>query len=170
MDRLGAAASTQSAINIHGGKRGSPDRLVKSILALPDNVRSRLTLENDENCWSVKDLMPISAATGVPVLFDSHHHTFNDGGLPGEEAMLAAASTWPQGILPLQHISNTEPGLEGGNFTERRAHSWAIHTIPDYQKKVQEYEENPYHHSTTKTIHSELDRSDPLLYKAYLLR
>ena len=134
MDRLGAAASTQSAINIHGGKRGSPDRLVKSILALPDNVRSRLTLENDENCWSVKDLMPISAATGVPVLFDSHHHTFNDGGLPGEEAMLAAASTWPQGILPLQHISNTEPGLEGGNFTERRAHSWAIHTIPDYQK------------------------------------
>lgn len=134
MDNLGAALSTNFAINIHGGKRGSPDRLLRGIDALPHNVRSRLTLENDESCWSVADLMPISAASGVHILFDSHHHVFNDGGMSGEEAMLAAASTWPAGIRPLQHLSNTEPGLEGGNFTERRAHSWAIHTIPDYQK------------------------------------
>jgi len=134
MDNLGAATTTNFAINIHGGKRGSPDRLLRSIDALPDNVRSRLTLENDENCWSVADLLPISAASGVPILFDSHHHVFNDGGMSGEEAMLAAASTWSKDIRPLQHLSNTEPGLEGGNFTERRAHSWAIHMIPDYQK------------------------------------
>jgi UV DNA damage endonuclease len=134
MDSLGCAKTPQFAINIHGGKRGAFDRLVAGINALPPAVRSRLTLENDENCWSVTDLLPVAEKTGIPIVFDSHHHAFNDGGLSGEAAMLAAAGTWPSGIKPLQHLSNTEPGMEGGSFTERRQHSWAIHYIPDYQK------------------------------------
>jgi len=135
MDSIGCEKTPQFAINIHGGKRDRDDRLVAAIKSLQPSVRSRLTLENDENCWSVADLLRISEKTGVPVVFDSHHHPFNDGGMTGEEAMLAAASTWPSGIKPLQHLSNTEPGLEGGSFTERRQHSWAIHYIPDYQKE-----------------------------------
>jgi UV DNA damage endonuclease len=134
MDSLGCAATPRFAINIHGGKRDRGDRLVASIKSLPNSVRSRLTLENDENCWSVANLLPISEQTGVPIVFDSHHHPFNDGGLTGEAAMLAAASTWPSDIRPLQHLSNTEPGFEGGSFTERRQHSWAIHYVPDYQR------------------------------------
>lgn len=135
MDSLGCATTPQFAINIHGGKRGAFDRLVAGINSLPKAVRSRLTLENDENCWSVADLLPVAEKTGIPIVFDSHHHAFNDGGLSGEQAMLAAAATWPSGIKPLQHLSNTEPGLESGSFTERRQHSWAIHYIPDYQKE-----------------------------------
>jgi UV DNA damage endonuclease len=135
MDCLGAATTPHFAINVHGGKRGNADKLLKGIDALPANVRQRLTLENDENCWSVADLLPISHSTGVPIVYDSHHHVFNDGGMSGEDAMLAAACTWPRGIRSLQHLSNTEPGLEGGNFTERRAHSWAIKQIPEHQKQ-----------------------------------
>jgi UV DNA damage repair endonuclease len=33
-------------------------------------------------------------------------------------------------------LSNTEPGLESGSFTERRKHSYYIHYIPEQQKKV----------------------------------
>jgi len=135
MDSLGVASTPQFAINVHGGKRGNADKLLKGIDSLPENVRQRLTLENDENCWSVADLLPISRSTGVPIVYDSHHHVFNDGGLSGEDAMLEAAATWPNGIRSLQHLSNTEPGMEGGNFTERRAHSWAIRQMPDHQKQ-----------------------------------
>lgn len=134
MDSLGCERTPKFAINIHGGKRGAVDRLIAGIQQLSTGVRTRLTLENDETCWSVADLMPISEKTGVPIVFDSHHHAFNNGGMSGEQAMMAAASTWPEGIKALQHLSNTEPGLENGSFTERRQHSWAIRWIPDYQK------------------------------------
>lgn len=135
MDSLGLPQTPECPINIHGGKRGAVTRLIEGINRLPHNVKTRLTLENDETCWSVSDLLPIAAETGVPIVFDSHHHAFNEGGLNGEAAMLAAAATWPSGIRPVQHLSNTEPGMEGGSFTERRQHSWAIKYIPDYQKE-----------------------------------
>ena len=43
--------------------------------------------------------------------------------------------TWRNtGCKPLQHLSNTTPGLEGGSFTERRKHSQYIEYIPDCQR------------------------------------
>jgi UV DNA damage endonuclease len=93
-----------------------------------------LTLENCETCYSLVDLLPVSLETSVPIVWDSHHHVFNDGGLTPEEACAAALETWPKGIRPLQHISNTEPGSEGGSFTERRKHSDMIHYVPECQR------------------------------------
>ena len=40
---------------------------------------------------------------------------------------------YPTQIQALQHVSNTEPGMETGNFTERRRHSALIHKIPPVQ-------------------------------------
>jgi UV DNA damage endonuclease len=132
-DSMGLPRSPFAAINVHGGKSDRGDRLVDAIRSLPEGSRSRLTLENDESCYSLVDLLPVSLATGVPLVWDSHHHVFNDGGLDGAEAADAADETWPAGVKPLQHISNTEPGMENGSFTERRKHSNMIHYIPQVQ-------------------------------------
>ena len=134
MDTMGLESSHQNPINVHGGRKGYHDKLIATISALPTNIRNRLVLENCESSWSVKELYKIYEAVGTPVTFDSHHHTFNEDGLTGEEAANKAASTWK--CVPLQHLSNTTPGMEGGSFTERRQHSYLMHYIPNYQKAM----------------------------------
>lgn len=134
MDALGQPRNHRTVINIHGGKRGRSERLIANILSLPEKVRSRLTLENDELCYSVKDLFRVWQATGTPIVLDSHHWSFNTGDQTLEEAMDMASSTWPDGIRPVQHISNSEPGTESGSFTERRQHSFRIWKVPEPQQ------------------------------------
>jgi len=134
-DMMGLDHSPFYAINIHGGKSDRSSRLIEQIKSLPDNTRKRLTLENDESAYSVIDLLQVYQETGVPVVFDSHHHIFNEDGLSMEDAFLATGETWPKGIKPLQHLSNTEPSLVNGNFMDRRKHSDMIHYIPDVQLK-----------------------------------
>ena len=133
MDALGMPLTTQSPINIHGGKSKAEQRLIQSIGDLPDNVRKRLTLENDESAYSVKELLVVSQQTGVPIVLDSHHHTFRTGDMSLEEAFREATATWSPDILPLQHVSNTDPALENGSFADRRKHADYIHKIPDVQ-------------------------------------
>jgi UV DNA damage endonuclease len=132
-DAMGLDHSPMYAINIHGGKAGRVSKLIQQINRLPDGVRKRLTLENDENCYSVVDLLQVYQETGTPIVFDSHHFVFNDGHLGMDEAFEAAVATWPSGINPLQHISNTQPGMENGSFADRRKHSDMIHYVPDCQ-------------------------------------
>ena len=126
-DAMGLDHSAKWVINIHGGKADRSSRLIEQIKSLPDNVRKRLTLENDENCYSVIDLLE------VPVVFDSHHHTFNDGELSMRDAHDLTIQTWSNNVRPLQHISNTEPSLVNGSTTDRRKHSDMIHYVPDPQ-------------------------------------
>jgi UV DNA damage endonuclease len=131
-DQMGLERNPFYAINIHGGKANRMMKLIEQIKILPDSVRNRLTLENDEMSYSVNDLIEISAQTGVPIVWDSHHHTFNDGNLSMEDAMNVTRQTW-NGIKPLQHISNTEPHLVDGSFIDRRKHSEMIHYVPPVQ-------------------------------------
>lgn len=133
-DAMGLPRTPHAAINVHGGKADRSSRLIDAIRSLPEASRNRLTLENCETCYSLVDLLPVSLETGVPIVWDSHHHVFNDGGLTPEEACAAALETWSNKVRPLQHISNTEPGLEGGSFTERRKHSDMIHYVPECQR------------------------------------
>ena len=132
-DVMGMPRSPFAAINVHGGKSDRSGRLIEAIKSLPPASRSRLTLENCETCYSTVDLLPVALATGVPLVWDSHHHTFNTGDLTPEEAAAAASETWPSGVKPLQHISNTSPELLNGSFTDRRKHSDMIHYVPDVQ-------------------------------------
>lgn len=138
-DQMGLSKTPHNAINIHGGKRGNVKKLIDTINILPVSVRSRLTLENDERCFSVRELIDVSKETGAPVVFDSHHHNFNLNGFDCHDACHASLETWKhfsEPYKPLQHLSNTEPGNENGSFTERRKHSNYIHYIPDCQLEL----------------------------------
>jgi UV DNA damage endonuclease len=132
-DQMGLDESPFYAINIHGGKADRASQLIERIESLPSNIRSRLTLENDENCYSLADLLQVHERTGTSLVFDSHHHVFNEGGLSMSDAHNLACATWSRGIKPLQHISNTSPDVIDGSFTERRKHSDMIHYVPEPQ-------------------------------------
>jgi UV DNA damage endonuclease len=103
-------------INIHGGgaygnKRSALDALRASIVGLPEAVRSRLTLENDDKVYTPTDLLSVCGDTGVPLVYDVHHHRCLPDGLSVAEATEQARKTWK--IEPLFHISSPLEGWDG---------------------------------------------------------
>jgi UV DNA damage endonuclease len=131
-DAMGFDHTPYYAINIHGGKADRSDRIVEVYSSLPHNVKSRLTLENDEKCYNVRELLNISSRTSIPIVFDSHHYSFGSDDLLFDDAFRGTIDSW-NGIKPLQHISNTEIGMENAAFNQKRAHSQLIHYIPPLQ-------------------------------------
>lgn len=134
-DMMGLSHTSYNAINIHGGKKDRSERLSSIINTLPHNIKSRLTLENDERCYSVRQLLDIQSKTNTPIVWDSHHHTFNQDNMTDIDAAQECMKTW-ESIKPLQHLSNSEPEHINAGFKDRRKHSWLIHYIPDAQKQL----------------------------------
>ena len=118
-------------INIHvgatyGNKEGAIYRWKQNFKRLSPTCQKRLTLENDdkESMYSVKDLYDsVYQDIGIPIVFDIHHHNFNTGGMSHEEAMKLAASTWPKGIRPVVHYSESKSLHENNSKIKLQAHS-----------------------------------------------
>jgi len=111
-DMMGLSKTHYNNINIHcngvyGDKQSAMDRLIANFKRLSPSVSKRLTLENDDKAsmYSVKDLMYIHKNTGIPIVFDYHHHQFCTGDLSEEQALKLAATTWPKGITQEVHYS-----------------------------------------------------------------
>jgi len=110
-DLLGLPQSPWALMNIHGGKGDRAERLIESIRSLPDNIRLRLTLENDEYTYGSEQIASICQAAGVPHLFDAHHHVIHEKVESYEDesvvrAFEVARSTWENPEWQVVHISN----------------------------------------------------------------
>jgi UV DNA damage endonuclease len=137
-DLIGLSLTPYNNINIHcngvyGDKQSAMDRLITNFKRLSPSVRKRLTLENDDKAsmYSVKDLMYIHKHTGIPIVFDYHHHQFCTGGLSEEEALKLAATTWPEGITQEVHYSESKALHENNPKEKPQAHSYLINTLPN---------------------------------------
>jgi len=137
-DMIGLERSPYNKINIHcngvyGDKISAMDRFCKNFERLPESVQTRLTVENDDKAsmYSVKDLMYIHERIGIPIVFDYHHHKFCTGDLSEQEALELAISTWPKGIKPIVHYSESKSLHEGNEKLKPQAHSDYIDTLPN---------------------------------------
>lgn len=103
-------------VNIHGGggygdKTAALKRFAKNVKRLSRRVRSRLTVENDDKTYTPSDLLPLCQATGIPLVYDAHHHRCLSDELTIEEATAQALRTWNR--EPLFHISSPLEGWQG---------------------------------------------------------
>jgi len=129
-DLMGLTRTPYNKINIHvgatyGDKFGATENWCKNFHRLSEGVKSRLTIENDDKAsmYSVKDLHElIYAHVGIPIVFDYHHHTFNDGMQTAEEALKLAMSTWKD-VKPVVHYSESKSLHENNIKINPRAHS-----------------------------------------------
>lgn len=129
-DLMGLSRTPYNKINIHvgatyGDKYNATETWCQNFLRLSEGVRARLTIENDDKAtmYSVKDLYSlIHEKTGIPIVFDFHHHTFNDGGQSAKEALELAMSTWGD-IKPVVHYSESKSLHESNDKLNPRAHS-----------------------------------------------
>ena len=137
-DFMGLSRTHYNKINIHcngvyGDKQSAMDRFCKNFERLPDSVKSRLTVENDDKAsmYSVKDLMYIHGRIGIPIVFDYHHHKFCTGDLSEQQALELAMSTWPDGIVPVVHYSESKAEHQLDESIRPQAHSDLINKLPD---------------------------------------
>ena len=143
-DLLGLDRTPYNKINIHcngvyGDKQSAMERFCKNFELLPESVQTRLTVENDDKAtmYSVKDLMYIHERIGIPIVFDYHHHKFCTGDMTEQEALELAISTWPKGITPVVHYSESKALHESNDKLKPQAHSDYINNLPNtYGNKV----------------------------------
>lgn len=135
LDKLGQPRSPWAVIEIHGGKSNRAQRLVEVIPSLPEAIRSRLALENDEYAYSATEILEICRQVGIPMVFDAHHHVIHEKLDSYEHPSVAqittaAATTWPKQDWQMVHISN---GREAFND---RHHSDLITVMPSAYRHV----------------------------------
>lgn len=111
MDLLHQPRSSWALLEIHGGKSGRAEQLIDKILSLPDAIRTRLGLENDEYAYSAEEIYSICMRCGVPMVFDAHHHVVKEKLSSYEDPSVAemlykGRETWADPQHQLVHISN----------------------------------------------------------------
>ena len=132
-----------SVIVVHGGgvygnKNLTKRRWCEQFKMLPDNVRSRIVLENCEKNFSITDCLEINQEIGIPIVFDTHHfecyrkiHPDQDFEIPAYYIPLILDTWTSRGIKPKFHISEQGKGKLGH-------HSDYISRIPDYLMEIPE--------------------------------
>lgn len=103
-------------VNIHGGgaygdKPKALADFAKNFDRLSPRVKRRLTVENDDMTYTPADLLPLCKATGIPLVYDVHHHRCNPDGLSVEQATTMALATWDR--EPMFHLSSPLEGWDG---------------------------------------------------------
>ena len=108
---------------VYGDKPEAIKRFIKVYKALPDNFKSRLTLENDDKSYNVCDLIRINKEVGIPLVFDNLHHEVLNTHKPQdkdiESIMKAFFSTWDEKSgIPDIHYSTQKKEARLGSHAE----------------------------------------------------
>jgi len=102
-----------------GGIPAAVERLERGLGLLTPRARERLALENDDRSFTPLSLGRLCERTGVPLVYDVHHHRCLPDGLSVAEASELAFGTWGE-REPYAHISSPRDGWESPN---PRAHA-----------------------------------------------
>ena len=144
-DLMDLTRTPYNKINIHiggayGDKPSAMKRFCTNFHRLPNSVKSRLTVENDDKAsmYSVKDLYDnVYKVIGIPIVFDYHHHKFCTGDLSEQEALELAMSSWPTDIVPVVHYSESRSKEYEDPKIRPQAHSdYVLDYIDTYGNEV----------------------------------
>jgi UV DNA damage endonuclease len=140
MDYMGLDRSTYYPINIHIGtskptKTDAAKRFCAHFPSLPEGVRSRLVVENDDKMsgFTPRDLYEmVYKKIGTPITFDYHHYKCNpDHGVAEREALELCLSTWQ--TKPLTHYSDSRRIYEDSSCKDVAHSDWIwTDNIPTY--------------------------------------
>jgi UV DNA damage endonuclease len=119
LDLLGLDASAKIQLHaggVYGKKEEAMKRFVGQHALLPEAVKRRLVIENDDRSYTLQDCLRIHEETGAPVLFDTLHHSLNSSGEGTARAVELAGETWSaeDGLLMVDY-STGEPGGRPGS-------------------------------------------------------
>ncbi len=124
LDLLGLDSTAKLQIHAggaYGDKGAALARWVDTFHTLvPEAVKVRLVVENDDRLYSLRECLSLHDETGVPILFDNFHHECLNHGEPMREALRLAAATWHptrDGVLMMDYSSQSV-GERKGKHTD----------------------------------------------------
>jgi UV DNA damage endonuclease len=111
---MGFDPSYYNKINIHIGaayedKRETAYRFCRNFDRLSDNLKRRLTIENDDKAslFNTEELYKyMFLDIGSPIVFDFHHHALHPGSIRLDEALDYAMESWDD-VTPVCHLSES---------------------------------------------------------------
>lgn len=122
-----------SVLIIHGGgtfgdKMETLKRWKTNFLLLPKEIRSYISLENDENSYGIDDLLPLCESLNIPFCLDLFHNQVSKNHITITKKLLSRIfNTWKnRSIIPKIHYSQQQPNLRRG------AHSQKLERLPLY--------------------------------------
>ena len=103
----------------YGDKKAAAERFCKNWRRLPDGVRSRVVLENDERLYNIAEVLELADRLGIPAVFDNLHHELNP---PDQKASPAewigrCAQTWKaaDGRQKIHYSQQSSAGRSGAH-------------------------------------------------------
>lgn len=103
----------------YGDKKTAIERFYKNWGRLPDNVRNRVVLENDERLYNIADVLELANRLHIPAAFDNLHHALNP---PKQKALPAewierCAETWKtaDGRQKIHYSQQNKAGRPGAH-------------------------------------------------------
>lgn len=159
---MGYTPTDGSVLIIHGGGTYGDKQLAllrwkENFLKLPVEVREYISLENDENSYSVMDLLPFCEELKIPFCLDIFHNSVSkDRVTITKRLMRRVFSTWVvRKMIPKMHVSEQQPGLRRG------AHSKTLDKLPLFLFRL------PYMFDTPLDIMLEVKDKEVSVFKMY---
>jgi UV DNA damage endonuclease len=122
LDSLGVGRESKIVLHIggvYGNKPQAADRFVENYNRLPQQVKQRLVIENDETSYSVEEVLHIAGVAGIPVIYDHLHHLLNPGfeSLSTRSCIKLCSQTWEKtdGRVKLHYSQGRIGGSRGAH-------------------------------------------------------
>lgn len=125
LDCLSTDASAKIILHIggiYGDKPLAMDRFVDRFHNLPDVIKRRLVIENDDRSYNIQEVLSISKRTGIPIVYDNLHNRLLPSDPVGDDLywIMEASKTWrPMDGNQKIHYSEQDPEKKNGSHSER---------------------------------------------------
>ncbi|MBH8557370.1 UV DNA damage repair endonuclease UvsE [Hymenobacter negativus] len=123
LDLMGLDGTAKLQIHVgglYGERESAMIRFAQVHATLPEAVKARVVIENDDRLFPLRDCLELHQLTGVPILFDNFHHECLNHGESMAEALRLAAATWHPTAdgVPMMDYSSQALGERKGKHTD----------------------------------------------------
>ncbi len=116
---MGLGSESKLVLHVGGvykDKSQSLNRFIAAFQQLPDELRERIIIENDDKSYNAKEVLALCQQVNTPMVLDVHHHICCNDGTSLCTFLPAIFATWGSAI-PKIHFSSPKCG------TNIRAHA-----------------------------------------------
>ena len=94
---------------LYGDKSKSIERFMNNFIKLPERIRNRIILENDDKSYTAADVLEICEQLDIPMVLDVHHHNCNNNGENLMDILPRVFDTWKRETdVPKLHFSSSK--------------------------------------------------------------
>ncbi|MGP6146426.1 UV DNA damage repair endonuclease UvsE [Jeotgalibaca sp. A122] len=120
---------------VYGDKPVAMERFALNFQRLPQSVKDRLIIENDERSYNIEEVLVLANQLKIPAVFDNLHHAINQPPTPAPDSYWIAevAKTWqPEDGKQKIHYSQQDPTKQPGAHTQ----TIALETFLDFYSEL----------------------------------